>query len=178
MDAPKNESERKKCESFGLVWFASLCPLQQLLSVHQTTLFFLGKHDEAVNQYFIHILSLVTDNNPSWISGREENGRRNDFIVNLQESMGTGWDPTPDPWICTQTCISSQTHYWLCYKTWLSVSFSGISVENVICLLCPLHNIFRCTSEYFLFFRLFLYIPSTIFQLNRGGSSWFEPVLS
>ena len=26
--------------------------------------FFLGKLDSAVNQYFVHILSLVTDNNP------------------------------------------------------------------------------------------------------------------
>ena len=27
-------------------------------------------------------------------------------------------------------------------------------------------------------FDLILYVPSSIFQLNRGGSSWFEPVLS
>ena len=33
-------------------------------SVHLTTLF-LGKLVQAVNQYFVHILSLVTDNNPS-----------------------------------------------------------------------------------------------------------------
>ena len=32
--------------------------------------FFLGKLDLLVNQYFVHILSLVTDNNPCWISGR------------------------------------------------------------------------------------------------------------
>ena len=35
-------------------------------SVHLTTLFFLGKLEQAVNQYFVHILSLVTDNNPSF----------------------------------------------------------------------------------------------------------------
>ena len=34
-------------------------------SAHLTTLFFLGKLEQAVNQYFVHILSLVTDNNPS-----------------------------------------------------------------------------------------------------------------
>ena len=34
-------------------------------SVHITTLFFLGKLEQAFNQYFVHILSLVTDNNPS-----------------------------------------------------------------------------------------------------------------
>ena len=33
-------------------------------SVHLNTLF-LGKLEQAVNQYFVHILSLVTDNNPS-----------------------------------------------------------------------------------------------------------------
>ena len=27
-------------------------------------------------------------------------------------------------------------------------------------------------------FDLILYVPSTIFQLNRGRSSWDEPVLS
>ena len=35
-------------------------------SVHLNTLL-LGKLEQAVNQYFVHILSLVTDNNPSCI---------------------------------------------------------------------------------------------------------------
>ena len=34
-------------------------------SVHLTTLFFLGELEQAVNQYFVHTLSFVTDNNPS-----------------------------------------------------------------------------------------------------------------
>ena len=34
--------------------------------------FFLGKFEQAVNQYFVHILSLVTDNNPSWMIQRKE----------------------------------------------------------------------------------------------------------
>ena len=34
-------------------------------SVHLTTLFWGGKLEQAVNQYCVHILSLVTDNNPS-----------------------------------------------------------------------------------------------------------------
>ena len=36
-------------------------------------------------------------------------------------------------------------------------------------------------SFYFILFCLFdliLYVPLTIFQLNRDGSSWVEPVLS
>ena len=33
--------------------------------------FFQGKLEQAVNQYFVHILSLVTDNNPSWMIQRK-----------------------------------------------------------------------------------------------------------
>ena len=63
--------------------------------------FFLSKLDLTVNQYFVHILLLVTDNNPSLIRGSEENGRRNHFWINFHESMGLGQDQTPDPWICS-----------------------------------------------------------------------------
>ena len=34
------------------------------------------------------ILSLVTDNNLCWVSGREENGHRNYFMINIREIMG------------------------------------------------------------------------------------------
>ena len=44
-------------------------------SSHITTLFFLGKLEQAVNQYFVHILLLVTDSNPSFLNGSAE-GRR------------------------------------------------------------------------------------------------------
>ena len=52
------------------VYFVALRPKSTAMvmagrSVHLTTLFFLGKLEQAVNQYFVHILSLVTDNNPS-----------------------------------------------------------------------------------------------------------------
>ena len=74
--------------------------------------FFLGKLDLVVNQYFMHTISLVTYNNPSWIRGREENVRKNYFMINLKESMRLGRDLTSDPWIC------SQTHYRLRYMAW------------------------------------------------------------
>ena len=32
--------------------------------------------------------------------------------------------------------------------------------------------------SYFCLFNFTLYVPSTIFQLNRDGSSWVEPVLT
>ena len=51
----------------------------------------------------MHILSFVTDNNPSgMISGREENDRRNNFMINLHESMGPDRDRTRNPWICSR----------------------------------------------------------------------------
>ena len=66
--------------------------------------FFLGKPDQVVNQYFVHIhvLSLVTDNNPSRFSGREENDRRNHFMINHHESMGPDRDRSLD--------LKSDTH--------------------------------------------------------------------
>ena len=52
------------------VYFVALHPKSTAMvmagrSVQLTTLFFLGKLEHAVNQYFVHILSLLTDNNPS-----------------------------------------------------------------------------------------------------------------
>ena len=41
------------------------------LSVHPVSHFFLGKLEQAVNQYFVHILSLVTDNNPTGMIQRK-----------------------------------------------------------------------------------------------------------
>ena len=42
-------------------------------SVHLSH-FFLGKLEQAVNQYFVHILSLVTDNKPSCMIQRKGEG--------------------------------------------------------------------------------------------------------
>ena len=83
----------------------SYSPSQQLCSCQdcQFTLFSWASLTKWLTTYFLHILSLVTNNNPSWISGREENCRRNYSMINLQESMGPGQDQTGDPWICVQT---------------------------------------------------------------------------
>ena len=45
--------------------------------------FLLARATVTVSQFFVHILSLVTDNNPLCISGREENDHRNYFMTNL-----------------------------------------------------------------------------------------------
>ena len=74
-------------------------------SVHLTTLF-LGKLDyKADSQYFMHILSLVTDKNLSSISGR----RRMTVEIISRYISTKVWDRACNPWICIQTC------YQLCY---------------------------------------------------------------
>ena len=57
-------------------------------SVHLSTLFSWANLNKRLTST-VHILSLVIDNNSlKWFSGREENGRRNYFMVNLHASMG------------------------------------------------------------------------------------------
>ena len=55
----------------------------------------------------VHKLQLVNNNCSSFIKG--ENGRRNHFMINLQESCGQAGVWTPDPRIC------SLMYYWLWY---------------------------------------------------------------
>ena len=43
---------------------------------------------------------------------------------------------------------------------------------------CPAHGHNTVPRVSFVLFDLILYVPSTIFQLNRDVSSWVEPVLS
>ena len=53
--------------------------------------FFLGKLEQAVNQYFVHILSLVTDNNPSWmIQGKGGEWPEKLFHNQSPRKYGTG----------------------------------------------------------------------------------------
>ena len=61
-------------------------------SVHLTKTIFLGKLDKAVNQYFVHILSLVNDNNPCpcEIVDGKENDHGTYFMINLRKSLGMG----------------------------------------------------------------------------------------
>ena len=55
-----------------------------------------------------------------------------------------------------------------------------IILPKVIVNLQEVFIMIRCTDilDSGLFVCLILYVPSTIFQLNREGSSWVEPVLS
>ena len=77
------------------VCFVALCPKSTAMvmagrSVHLTTLFSWASLNK-VNQYFLHILSLVTDNNPSEMI-QQKGGERLYFMINLHECMGPGRD--------------------------------------------------------------------------------------
>ena len=53
--------------------------------------FFLGKLEQAVNQYFVHTLPLVTDSNPSWmIQGKEQQWPKKLFHDQSPRMDGTG----------------------------------------------------------------------------------------
>ena len=60
---------------------------------------------------------------------KEENDRRNYFMINLHESMGPGRDRTRDPWNCSQTRICSQTRYRLRYAARCVVFIMLINVK-------------------------------------------------
>ena len=69
-----------------------------------------------------------------WISGKEENDRRNYFMINLHESMGPGRDRTRDPRICSQTPICSQTRYrlsWAWKKFYNLMAWTKVSLDKM-----------------------------------------------
>ena len=78
--------------------------------------FFLGKLEQAVNQYFGHILSLVTYNNSSWMIQRKGGEWPQKLFCNQSpRKYGTGPGSNSQRWICSQTRTCSQTCYRLCY---------------------------------------------------------------
>ena len=85
----------------------------------------------------MHMLSLVIDNNPYWINGREQNGCGNDFMINLHKSMRLGRYRTLDPWISSQTPICSQARYRLLYAARRFIEFIKQVAEEIKCEACP-----------------------------------------
>ena len=63
--------------------------------------------------------------------GNEENGRRNDYIINLHESMGLGWDQTHDAWIYNWTCY--QLHYGARISTGQGSTNPSLAPTLIIC---------------------------------------------
>ena len=67
----KLEQDTLHSALYWFIWFDLILYVQVSSYGHVRTVsspnhtFFLGKLDLVVNQYFVHILSFVTDNNPS-----------------------------------------------------------------------------------------------------------------
>ena len=57
--------------------------------------------ESITNQFCLQLATTLLE----WIGGREENNRRNYFMINLRESMGPGRDLTHNPLICSQMRI-------------------------------------------------------------------------
>ena len=100
-----------------------------------------------VNQYFVHILSLVTDNKPFLHQRKEENDHRNYFMINLYESMGLGCDRTRDPGSAVRR-ITNCTKI----KTILANSADSDEMSHSLAFHLGLH----CLRKYH--FRVFKYI--------------------
>ena len=101
------------------VCFVALRPKSTVMvmagwSVHLTTLFsWASLNKQLTSASCTYFRLLLTTTLLEWFSGREENDRRNYFMIYLHQSMGPGQDRTRDPWICDQTRICSQTCYRL-----------------------------------------------------------------
>ena len=81
--------------------------------------FFLGNLPWLSGKPVLHSHTLACSWQQHFLNQQEENGRRNYFMINLEESIGWDPDPTRDPWIC------SQTHYRLCYPAGHAVTYGN-----------------------------------------------------
>ena len=99
-------------------------------------------------------------------------------------------------WVLSKlVLLSTYNMFWVLSELVLLSTFNMFWVLSEPVQLCA-YNMFWVLSEQvllnaynicfgysvswfcFVLFDLFLYVPSTIFQLNRDGFSWVEPVLS
>ena len=60
--------------------------------------------------------------------------------------------------------ITKHMKHFSSYRVNGVITIISLSKKELVTLLC--------------LFDLFLYVPSTIFQLSSNGSSWVEPILS
>ena len=99
-----------------------------------------------------------------------------------QFSVFLGWTSTKR-WI---KCLAHQTIGFGKKNIWESnrdcISYPSATIEHVLGFSKETRKLFwisdRSRFVEFVLFDLILYVPSTIFQLNRDRSSWVEPVLS
>ena len=65
-------------------------------------------------------------------------------------------------------------YVWLCFES----SHGKVQMDQLMRFLYQSHMHKKLLCLFNCMFDLILYVPSTIFQLNRDGSSWVESVLS
>ena len=94
-----------------------------------TTLFSWTSLNKQLTSTSCTYFLLLIDINPSWISGREDNGHRIYFMINLnlQESMGPAGIV-----LASQTHICSQTHYRMHYTARLNFKSISMKVFRII----------------------------------------------
>ena len=104
------------------------------------------------------------------------------FSVTNAACLRTTWnyyDKNPkSPIFYYNHMVSRKDIYCVVFSQCLSHRFYEIPRIDIASLeITCAHNIYHF-NLFVCLFDLILYVPSTIFQLNRDGSSWVEPVLS
>ena len=134
--------------SFMSVCFVALRPKSTAMviagrSVHLTTLFSWASLNKQLTSTLCTYFRLwLTTTLLEWFRGREENDRRNHFMINLHKSMEPGRDLTRDPWICSQTRICCQTLYWLRYAARFSFMSRRRKYADVLPILAQNKSIY------------------------------------
>ena len=127
----------------------------------------------------MHILSLVTDNNPSWMI-QQKGGELPKKLFHDQSPRKyvTVLDWTRDPWICRQTPICCQTRYRLRYAARYTVPW-GMSLDyttnrheiTLLLILCHAWmKVFRIIPE----FR----ILRLTFHRKSASKCWIRKIIT
>ena len=98
----------------------------------------------------------------------------------------TGFPPPLDSHVLETELLKSVSHKYITPKNDIITIIFQINIcfecikemsHRDVSFMHPKHTLF-CFFLFVCLFDLILYVPSTIFQLNKDGSSWVEPVLS
>ena len=131
----KNVQKRLSGIIFSWFWFSACFFTSQTTdmvmsgqSIHQNTLFsWASLTKRLTSTSCTH--NACTDNNPSFFSRREENDRRNCFMINLHKSIGQDRDQTLDPWICNNDTLPTALPSLAIFSgfyTWKSVDIMAL----------------------------------------------------
>ena len=133
-------------------------------SVHLTTLFSWVSLTKQLTSTFVwHILSLVTDNNPSWISGRRMTVETISWPISRKVSDQAGVKlPTPGSAV-------GLTTDWTSGPSTVHFVFKGVTGQNF--------NMLKTKSNFTLWTSEYIF---TVFYFNqiRYWNEWLVPTLT